>query len=123
MGDAIQKRIYESAGSYTVKLTVTRKDGLSASTTRRIEIKPAALKVMISSSVAVGKVDFPVDFSSLGSNGQIKSYDWNFGDGQKSFEPNPVHTYSAPGSYEITLTVTYDDNRLGTQTKLFTVEP
>lgn len=34
------------------------------------------------------------------------SYTWDFGDGHTSTEINPVHTYSGPGYYMVTLTVT-----------------
>ncbi len=35
-----------------------------------------------------------------------ESYFWEFGDGQTSTDPNPVHTYPSPGVYEVSLTVT-----------------
>jgi PKD repeat protein len=41
-----------------------------------------------------------------------KTWEWDFGDGKKSTELNPVHTYT-PGSYLATLTVT---NPCGTKT-------
>jgi chitodextrinase len=31
---------------------------------------------------------------------------WNFGDGNTSTEPNPLHTYATAGTYNVTLTVT-----------------
>ncbi len=39
------------------------------------------------------------------STGNIVSWNWNFGDGNTSFEQNPVHTYAASGYYMVTLTV------------------
>jgi len=33
------------------------------------------------------------------------SWSWEFGDGQTSRQQNPTHTYSAPGTYTVTLTV------------------
>ena len=52
-------------------------------------------------------------FSSAGStdpDGTIVAYSWNFGDGTpSSSQPNPRHSYAAPGIYTVTLTVT--DNK------------
>ncbi|MGI4884562.1 MAG: gliding motility-associated C-terminal domain-containing protein [Janthinobacterium lividum] len=41
----------------------------------------------------------PIDFDS-------KTYAWDFGDGTKSAEENPKHTYPAPGDYAVTLRIT-----------------
>lgn len=52
----------------------------------------------------------PVAFGALGStdpDGQIARYDWSFGDGHMALDggPTPSHTYNAPGTYPVTLTV------------------
>lgn len=36
----------------------------------------------------------------------VTDYHWNFGDGFFSTEKNPIHTYSGPGTYTVTLTIT-----------------
>lgn len=49
-----------------------------------------------------------VRFSSAGSGGV--SYEWSFGDGSPvETGANPTHTYTATGTYRVTLTVTYAD--------------
>ncbi len=49
--------------------------------------------------------DLEVSFQST-STGDITDYQWNFGDGSPiSTEQNPIHLYSAYGSYEVVLTV------------------
>jgi PKD repeat protein len=40
------------------------------------------------------------------SRGNPKSWSWNFGDGGRSSQRNPVHTYDTGGSYTVSLTVT-----------------
>ena len=40
------------------------------------------------------------------STGEIDSWSWDFGDGGKSTEKNPTHTYQRPGRYTVKLTVT-----------------
>jgi subtilisin len=43
---------------------------------------------------------------STNSDGNITDWAWTFGDGNSSITQNPVHTYSATGTYTVTLTVT-----------------
>jgi uncharacterized repeat protein (TIGR01451 family) len=52
--------------------------------------------------------DIPITFNSDDSydDGSNVSYYWDFGDGNTSTEKNPTHTYSEPGIYNVTLTIT-----------------
>ncbi|MBO3699777.1 PKD domain-containing protein, partial [Roseivirga sp. E12] len=54
----------------------------------------------------------PVSFFDL-SIGEVVDWKWEFGDGFDSDEIDPIHTYDAPGTYEVILTVT---DRTGCQT-------
>jgi PKD repeat protein len=48
----------------------------------------------------------PFTFQFLNrSSGVIDTTFWDFGDGQTSFDPNPLHTYAYPGAFTVTLTV------------------
>jgi PKD repeat protein/pimeloyl-ACP methyl ester carboxylesterase len=51
-----------------------------------------------------GQVSLHVQFTDQ-STGTITSWAWDFGDGGKSNEPNPFHTYEQPGAYTVTLMV------------------
>ncbi|KRB06220.1 S8 family serine peptidase [Lysobacter sp. Root690] len=59
--------------------------------------------------------------SSTDSDGSIASRSWNFGDGTTSTAANPSKTYSAAGTYTVTLTVTDDDGATNTKTGTVTV--
>ncbi len=63
-----------------------------------------------------------VQFSDQ-SYGDISAWQWNFGDGTYSSEQHPVHTYTAPGLYTVSLTVTASDGQTDTkiQTNFITV--
>ncbi len=58
----------------------------------------------------------PVSYSNLAStgNGNIATYEWNFGDGNTSNEADPIHEYEDPGLYDVALTVTDDWGCTGT---------
>jgi PKD repeat protein len=65
-----------------------------------------------SATSAGGDVPLSVSFGSAGSgdpDGTLTSYAWDFGDGATSGAPGAVHTYTTPGRYVATLTVTDDD--------------
>lgn len=46
--------------------------------------------------------------SSMITPGSMTSYVWDFGDGERSFEGSPVHTYKSPGIYNVSLLVSND---------------
>lgn len=50
--------------------------------------------------------NYDVNFINLSSDG--KFYLWDFGDGSISNETNPIHTYTSPGKYLVSLTVLAD---------------
>ncbi|WP_202840723.1 proprotein convertase P-domain-containing protein [Luteimonas saliphila] len=54
--------------------------------------------------------ELTVSFTSTSTDdGATLDHAWDFGDGNTSTDENPVHTYAADGSYEVTLTVTDAD--------------
>ena len=55
----------------------------------------------------------PVQFSDLSMNAPT-SWQWDFGDGSTSTEENPVHVYSTPGIFDVSLTVS---NHYGSSTE------
>ena len=51
-------------------------------------------------------VNDPIQFTNT-ATGDFVSVAWNFGDGIYSTDENPIHIYTAEGSYVVTQTVTY----------------
>ncbi|HYM87232.1 MAG TPA: S8 family serine peptidase, partial [Pseudoxanthomonas sp.] len=59
--------------------------------------------------------------TSTDSDGSIASRSWNFGDSTTSTATNPSKTYSAAGTYSVTLTVTDNGGATNTKTSSVTV--
>jgi len=49
-------------------------------------------------------INDPVQFNDK-TTGNVIAWEWDFGDGKKSTEQNPKHSYSSPGIYQIKLRV------------------
>lgn len=86
------------SGTYTLYAT-TAGGCISTSNTITLTVTPAPVAAFTYSAVGNS-----VSFTSNSSNGT--SYSWNFGNGSTSTQQNPGHTYSSPGVYTVTLTVT-----------------
>ncbi|KAF5428905.1 PKD repeat-containing protein [Candidatus Methanophagaceae archaeon] len=61
--------------------------------------------------------------ASRDTDGELVSYDWDFGDGDTSTGLNVEHAYTHSGHYTASLTVTDNDNLFATDTADITVEP
>lgn len=99
---------YNLAGSYTVSLTVTGADGTaSKSVPNFITVAAAAaLPPVADFTVNATTGTAPASFTFTdASTGDITGRQWNFGDGTTSTALNPSHTYSAAGTYSVSLTV------------------
>ena len=55
------------------------------------------------------------------STGTISTIEWDFGDGTTSNELNPNHTYSEPGNYTVTVTITDVEGNTQSFTQTITI--
>jgi hypothetical protein len=73
-----------------------------------------------------GNAGAPVSFDGSGStdaDGNIVSYDWDFGDGTTGSGATVAHAYATEGTYPVVLTVTDNDNASGTSTTSAEIAP
>ena len=103
------------AGTYTTTLTVTNAEGLTNAKSVTVTANEAPAEntsptAVIGSTTAVGDAPLSVNFDGSGSydqEGGISSYLWNFGDGsQTTTGASATHSYTVPGTYGASLTVT-----------------
>ncbi len=101
--------IYFNPGSYTVKLIARWPGGQVDSITKTSYINVfAPPMVNFSASDTIGCFPLRVDFDNLSSavSGIITKYEWDFGDGNVSSDPDPFHVYTFEGNFSVTLQVT-----------------
>ncbi|WP_251862197.1 collagenase [Clostridium sp. Marseille-Q2269] len=120
---------YKTVNCYFTDYTVD-------STTKKIKFNVVfhgkqGIENFVPNKLPIANINIPSDiledkevvFSSEGStdpDGKITSYLWDFGDGTKSNESSPKHTYTTPGNYKVTLKVT--DDRNGSDIKSSNIE-
>ena len=114
---------YAASGSYTVKLTLVDTTYCNAPDTLTKVISIAPLVVAQFNTPPTGCVPYTAQFTNTSIAGQ--TFSWTFGDGGTSTATNPSHTYTAPGTYTITM-IANDPNTCNladTITKSITVYP
>ncbi|WP_062005562.1 PKD domain-containing protein [Arthrobacter alpinus] len=95
-------------------------DDLWAGTTASVPEPPVNTAPVAAFTNTVSALDLGVNAAgSTDADGSIASYAWNFGDGALGSGVTATHSYSAAGSYTVTLTVT--DNKGATGTASTTV--
>ena len=99
---------YTAAGSYTVTLTVSNVSGSDTATCGACitvsDPPPPAPTADFTATPTSGETPLTVAFTDA-SSGIVDSYAWDFGDGGSSSAQSPPHTYTAAGSYDVSLTV------------------
>ncbi len=103
---------YSAGGSYTVTLTVKDNQNASSSPVSHT-VQVTAPNQPPSAAFTFSCPTLACSFSDQSSDpdGSVTSWQWTFGDGTTgSTAQNPSHTYSAAGSYTVTLTVKDNQN-------------
>ena len=93
----------DSTTMYT--LTIYDQCGNTLSDSVLVEIYPNPV-IDLPDTIAAGCAPLAVDFTDTLNAGLGYTYNWNFGDGGTSIDPNPSHVYKDAGKYNIGLSVT-----------------
>lgn len=102
---------YTNAGEYPVSLTATTNFLCTTTLTKTITILQAPVANFTNSALCE---DQPVSF--MDSGGSNKAWAWQIGSVFYTTE-NPQHTFVNPGHYDVTLSVTGNNNCMGTTTR------
>lgn len=105
--------VYQTPGVFSVTLTARNAHGSRTMTkTNYITVAPVPLADFFGGPL-LGDVPVTVSFTNL-SKFVPTAWSWDFGDGTLSANENPLHTYTAPGTYTVSLSVSnpYGSNTL-----------
>ncbi len=100
------EHVYAKPGTYTVRLAVKNVAGTASETrTGYITVREAVIPAAdFTVNATSGESPLAVGFTDT-STGKPMAWEWDFGDGAVSTEPDPAHVYEVPGTYTVKLTV------------------
>jgi len=99
-----EQDLANNASSVTVTVHATGAAGAAVTQTATIQIQGD--RPVASFTYQRGNTDLEVQFIDTSTAPGDLTYSWNFGDGASATGSSPSHTYAAPGSYTVVLTVT-----------------
>ena len=114
---------YSSSGDYTVELSVTDDDDAINTESKTVTVSESNQSPSADFSYATDGLTVHFLDGSSDSDGSIQSWSWDVdNDGvEDNTAQNPSNTYPSEGSYEVTLTVTDDDDASDKKTEIVSV--
>lgn len=107
----VASHAFKEPGTYTVTFSASN-DGSSDIATRTVRVVPRAVPaeiVSMNSAPSIVDTSTEVMFEANVLGNAPFQYLWSFGDGDSSTDPNPSHTYTEPGRYDVTLSIANPD--------------
>ena len=120
-GSLLTSHTYLADGGYQVVLTVTDNGGASSNVTQTVTVNsssnaPPSAQFTMNTTSGAAPLTVTFDASPSSDDGQIASYEWNFGDGSATDSGRTaMHIYNQAGNYTVTLRVT-DEGGLSAST-------
>jgi gliding motility-associated-like protein len=118
-GNQNPSHTFTTTGKFNISLLVTDKNGCSKYVKKTSYIVSNTAPVIDFSASPPGGCSAPVSInfsSTVNPSSSNYTYSWDFGDGGTSSSANPSYTYSAAGTYSVTLKIS--DNTGCTATKI-----
>ncbi|HYP25082.1 MAG TPA: PKD domain-containing protein, partial [Blastocatellia bacterium] len=112
--------VYQAAGTYAARVTVTDDRGATASASVNIVVnrgpsnQPPQVRFTATPTSGVAPLNVRFVTTASDPDGRILGYNWTFGDGETSKEASPSHLYRKAGGFTAMVTVT--DNAGATAT-------
>lgn len=92
---------YSAAGTYSVSLIAVNANGCHDTIVQPVTVLNISTIASFTMSPTIGCANLNVSFTNTSQNGT--SYNWNLGNGNTSTSQNPSTTYTAAGTYTVTL--------------------
>jgi len=118
---------FDTVGTYEVMLTVTDSIGNQAETIMEVEVSEQGVIARLEISESNGEVPLTVQFDASSSSyneGNIVSYEYDFGDGNSHVGGSSVtYKYTSVGTFSASVTVLGDDGEQDTSEVQIVVRP
>jgi len=96
---------FDKVGIWKIQLTVHDDTGAIGVTNLDVAVNSSKPKAKITVDADVLKANIDILFSGRQSTGEIKEYNWKFGDGTSDKGIEVKHMFTAPGKYDVSLVV------------------
>lgn len=113
---------YQAPGTYNVTVSASNGAGLYGTAATFAQIGGSSVSGQVSAGGPYsGQTGVPITFtagasSPFAQSGQALQFQWSFGDGGSAFGQTTSHTYSASGTYTVTVTVSSNFGQFGSAT-------
>ncbi|MFN0060490.1 MAG: PKD domain-containing protein, partial [Planctomycetota bacterium] len=115
---------FNEPGKYDVRLVVTDDAGNTDDVVTIVQARGGDASVEISATPATGRAPLRVQFGVTVTSAETdpaEAYIWDFNDGDESSATSPVHTFSSPGTYVVSVDITTESGATATDEITITV--
>jgi len=122
LGNAQISHQYVSTGTFAASVKVVSADGTTDTQNVNINILPVSLTACFDASSSFGPAPLSINFDPGCSTGTITQHEWDFGNGDRSFDRRASYEFTTPGDYNVTLKVIDANGIVDDFTTVVTVE-